>query len=112
MFVRIRPFSHDLTAFRLPQCKDGRVQEDAFIAAVKDKVSKGKLVQLGVFWNFGQHANDTAQAKYIDTVTSIIDKYGFNGIDLNEFVRLRSRLRLRSHRVCTDPLHPLGVPDA
>ncbi|KZV98228.1 hypothetical protein EXIGLDRAFT_832324 [Exidia glandulosa HHB12029] len=68
-----------------PACANGNISEADFITAVKDKTSKGKLVPLGVFWNFGgDNANGTAQAKFIDTVTAIIDKYGFNGLNMND----------------------------
>ncbi|KZV87826.1 hypothetical protein EXIGLDRAFT_679552 [Exidia glandulosa HHB12029] len=67
-----------------PACTNGNISEADFITAVKDKTSKGKLVALGVFWNFGDNANGTAQAKFIDTVTAIIDKYGFNGLNMND----------------------------
>ncbi|KZV87732.1 hypothetical protein EXIGLDRAFT_196036 [Exidia glandulosa HHB12029] len=67
----------------LPLCADGRVHEDEFIAAIKQQISKGKLVQLCIQWNFG--VDDAAQAKFVETVTAVVDKYGFNGLEMMEF---------------------------
>lgn len=94
--------------FRLPLCADGRVHEDEFIAAIKQQISKGKLVQLCIQWNFGQHVDDDAQAKFVETVTAVVDKYGFNGLEMMEFVRARpSSFRATVILTCTK-----GIPAA
>ncbi|KZV99306.1 hypothetical protein EXIGLDRAFT_831637 [Exidia glandulosa HHB12029] len=71
----------------LAACVNATTSEVDFKVVVKDKLNKRKRVQLTVYWNFGDHVDETAQDKYFDTVTSIIDEYRFNGLalDLSEF---------------------------
>lgn len=69
-----------------PQSECPNVEsEGEFIAAVKDKVSKGKLVQLSIGGEKGQVQLNTeaARDKFVETVGGIIDKYGLTGIDID-----------------------------
>lgn len=59
--------------------------EEEFVAAVKDKVAKGKLVQLSIGGEKGQVRLETeaARDKFVETVGGIIDKYSLTGIDID-----------------------------
>ncbi|KZV83561.1 glycoside hydrolase [Exidia glandulosa HHB12029] len=66
------------------ECPNVESEED-FIAAVKEKVAKGKLVQLSIGGEKGQVRLETeaARDKFVETVGGIIDKYSLTGIDID-----------------------------